>query len=327
MKHPLWILKELLRYTVMLRVGIIYPSYAIIGKFKDLCIGHCHKDRRMGGNDELGASLYQRPDLRHKGEDPHGRQRRLGLVEDIESVSSESVLHDGKKALAVGSFVKRHTAVTVDQWPGKCRKAVHIINVGRYVVKTFRTKEKSVTGMRLFRNGNVIAKLGVGVICGEGEIPRSSLGVKAVSNGDCLKEGGFTRAVFAYEKRHRRGEGEPFFSGQMPYYGKPVQIRTLTETAIEDYVADVVVHAATSSPYIISKNCTVVKKKGAVGSFQTILKFFKSDKYAADLCIKAAKSAKLVYLDRAFGECFWDLSRKIFCHNGVKAVPDPHLAR
>jgi hypothetical protein len=66
------------------------------------------------GDDELGAGTGRGDDHGDQGQAARGRQRGLGLVEDVEAVGGEAVLGQREERLAVGLLVELDAAVERD---------------------------------------------------------------------------------------------------------------------------------------------------------------------------------------------------------------------
>jgi hypothetical protein len=65
----------------------------------------------MRGDDELRAGTRRAHNDRQQRERAADRQRRLGLVEDVEALAAEAVRGQGEERLAVGLRVQRDAAV------------------------------------------------------------------------------------------------------------------------------------------------------------------------------------------------------------------------
>lgn len=103
---------------------------------KDLGSGETKQDRRVAGNEKLGAALGAAVDLHKERKLPLGRQGCLRLIEQIDPVFPEGVLSQREEAFAVGSLVEmlRDAAGT---------PAVFIFH-GGYIIETLRPEEIAV---------------------------------------------------------------------------------------------------------------------------------------------------------------------------------------
>ena len=100
----------------------------------------------MRRDDKLGSVLHQVVHVLHQADDAPGRQGRLRLIQDIQSLSAEPVLHQGKEAFPVGLPVQGDPAVAVDNRRAQAAFPVHLVDVGGHVIKAFRPQEEPVPG-------------------------------------------------------------------------------------------------------------------------------------------------------------------------------------
>jgi hypothetical protein len=73
--------------------------------------GNASRDRRMSGDDELCARVGGARHDREEGERTRDRERRLGLVEDVDPIAAEAVGGQGEERLAVRLAEQRAAAV------------------------------------------------------------------------------------------------------------------------------------------------------------------------------------------------------------------------
>ena len=77
--------------------------------FRDLIyfgIGEGDQHGRMGGNNKLRAAFYKAVHRDDQAHDAVGRERRLGLVEDIQPLVAEAVFYRREETFAVRQAVQ-----------------------------------------------------------------------------------------------------------------------------------------------------------------------------------------------------------------------------
>ena len=169
MQHPLRVFQKTPGELIVLRLPVFRHRYARLPQLIDPGAGKGHQNGRMRGNDKLGILLHQLVQHDHQRQQPGGRQRRLRLVQQIQALPAEAVLHQRKKALPVGLVVQGHAAVAVNQ-PGTRGGLIQFVNVGGHVVKTLRPEKEAIFGIAPPGGGQELAQWRVGGPGGKGEI-------------------------------------------------------------------------------------------------------------------------------------------------------------
>ena len=97
-QHPVRVLQEPAGDLVVLRVPVGYRLHPILAELQDLRPGEGHQNGRVGGDDELAVLPHQLVQQRQQAQLPGGRQGRLRLVQQVQPLPAEPVLHPGQDA-------------------------------------------------------------------------------------------------------------------------------------------------------------------------------------------------------------------------------------
>ena len=170
LEHALWIRQEVAGDPVML--GLLVGDALDAGgrKLIDERVGIGHQDRRMGGDDELRFFQHQVVDAGDDRKLAFGRERGLGLVQQIEAIAAEAVQHQREEGFAVRLLVQR--AVTVG-WADRrtAGSGIELLDFGGDVEETFRAEEKTIARSRMSaRNPQEAMKFRVGFAGAEPEV-------------------------------------------------------------------------------------------------------------------------------------------------------------
>ena len=97
----------------------------------------------------------------------------------------------------MGLPVQRAASIALDQ-------IVHPVDFAGQVVKAFRPQKVPVPGsFGAADQGQVSIELRMGVLSGKAEMPAAAFGVETGGQRDGFQQGGFSAAVFAYQKSDR----------------------------------------------------------------------------------------------------------------------------
>lgn len=204
-EHAFRIGEEIACDEVMLRVLVCDLLDAVCGELEDARIGVGHKDRRMRGHDELRAFGYQ---VMNPGEHRQlalGRERRLGFVEDVQTLSAEALSHQGEKGFAMRLFVQRAPAESIDDARASHWLGVEILDLRRHIEEALRTKEETVLrAPDASGDTQEGVKFRVRRARAEVEVAAAALGIEPERDRDRLKQRRLPRAVLAHQDSHLR---------------------------------------------------------------------------------------------------------------------------
>lgn len=154
----------------------------------------------MGCDDELGLRLDQLLHGDQEAELTGGRERRLWLVEQIQSVAVQPVQDQSEKGLAVRLLVGRPSAAMLPLDTIRFRG-------GGHVIEAFRAKEVPVrVPTRTTSEAEVLVQLGMGSPGCEPEIAGAAFRVEARSHRNGLQQRGFAAPILADEEGDGGGE-------------------------------------------------------------------------------------------------------------------------
>ena len=191
----------------------------------------------MGCHHELGALPRQQAHLPQQGELPRGGQGGLRLIQQVEPLPAEAVLHQGQEALPVGLGVEGNPAVAVQQ--AGAGLLVQPVDIAGRVVEALRPEKEAVPGVGAAGDGEILPQGRVGVPGGEGEVPGAPLRVEAAGDGDALQQGGLPRPVLPHQEGDRAVEGQPLPRPQLGQGGQPVQPGVLRQRAAQEDLPDI----------------------------------------------------------------------------------------
>lgn len=213
LEHFFVAIQEVTRDLKMFGVGVANLFDAFIGERINLRVGIGEQYGRVGGDDELGALGDELMDQGEEAHLPSGRERGLGFIEDIETVSAETFIEQGEKRFAVRLFMQAIAAVGIDdgwRWIIESLVGIQFLDFRSEIVKALRTQEIAVGGfLDAALGGERLVKGGVRGPRVEAEIAAATLGIESHFNGDAFDEGGFADAVFADEKSNGGMKFEP----------------------------------------------------------------------------------------------------------------------
>src|ERR1043166_1370627 len=160
----------------------------------------------MSGDHQLGLMINQAMNQGEHAQLALWRKRRLGLVQQVNSVALKPVLEQREECFAVRLPVQRAAAVSsFDPEP---------IDFRRHVVEALGSKKKAVAGMQYSAlKANKVLKVRMRVFRRKIEILAATLGVESIFRSNCFEQSGFSRAVFSDEEGHSRMKFQPV---QMP---------------------------------------------------------------------------------------------------------------
>ena len=96
-EHPVRVIQKPPGHLVVLRLLIVHQADARFIQEIDPRPRVGHQDGRVGGDNELGLHPHQLVHLPQQRQLPGGRQSRLRLVQEVEAVTAEAVLHQARK--------------------------------------------------------------------------------------------------------------------------------------------------------------------------------------------------------------------------------------
>ena len=194
---------------------------------------------RVRRDDELGSVLHQVVHVLHQADDAPGRQGRLRLIQDIQALAAEPVLHQGKEAFPVGLPVQGDPAVAVDNRRAPAAFPVQLVDVGGHVVKALRPQEEPVPGAdHAPGHPEMVAQLRMGILRGEIEVLRSALRIEPLGDGQGFDQGGFPGSVLPHKEGHLFVELNPLF-GQVLHHRQAGQVVSLRDGIKKGHAADV----------------------------------------------------------------------------------------
>ena len=180
LEEPLRGIEKIPGDQVVFRFAVSDLSYRISVKVEEDRAWVAENDGRVGGDKELGvAGPLEIVDDLEKGELPLGRERRLRLVEDVDTLL-ETVHEERQERLAVGLLVERLAAVGA--------QVRNLLDVSGEVIKTLGAQEETFHYLGHPREPKGLCQVGAVAEGREVMIAVSTLGIESTALCDRFKK-------------------------------------------------------------------------------------------------------------------------------------------
>jgi len=176
----------------------------VLAAFVDDGVGVGEQERRVGGDDQLGAVADEGVEVGEHGELPLGAEGGLRFVKEVDTVAAEPLSEQSEEGLAVRAFVGRATAPFA---VGDGGVVFVRLDLRHERVEAFRAEEEPVGfaiggGVTVADHGEEIGENRVSVAGGKPVVPAAAFGRVAETHREGFEQGGFATAIFADEERH-----------------------------------------------------------------------------------------------------------------------------
>jgi len=135
-QHPLAGHQELAGDEVVLGILVIHPPHAVFVQQQDFGPGVAHEDGRVRGHQELAALPHQVVHAREHRKLAAGRERRLGLVQNVEPAAVQAVHEHRQERLSVRLLVQRGAAERA--------REPRLVHLGGHVVEALGAQKEPI---------------------------------------------------------------------------------------------------------------------------------------------------------------------------------------
>lgn len=200
LQTPRVVVQEVVCDGIVFRVFVSDFAHTRTVELNDLGVGVGQQNGRVRGYDELRLVFHQLVYCAEGGHLPAWRERRLGLVEQVDAIPAQLVHQHSHERLSVRPVVQRAT-ISSD--------VTCLVRVGRDVEEALGSEEVAVLRLRhpaSDTEGFVQRRHGLNRA--ELDVFRTAFWPETKGNGNGLQHRRFARAVLANEERHVRMEGD-----------------------------------------------------------------------------------------------------------------------